>query len=282
MTRRVWHATSVRATGNERDATATRIPVNEDGNTRDPKVKMDVLVLGTSNCIGPTSFVEKIGTKIGVKLTNLSVGACSSTLALYQLDKVRPVRRGVAFLDFAINDNDVGWNLWEERNAPRIIADTIRTIVVRLRSMNFLPILILSGSRLEDEHEPFGNALHRKVCRTVCINFIDLRSQLVGAMRRGASLHSLMKDDYHISAGAADEVATFLAAVVRRMNATSVTSVPQSAAILQGRVVYARELFPPSALVDRGSSLRSAVHGRLASAIAFTFPWQKTSACGGS
>jgi hypothetical protein len=109
----------------------------------------------------------------------------------------------------------------------------------------------------------------------VSINFIDLRGQLVGAMRRGAGLHSLMKDDYHISAGAADEVATFLAAVVRRMNATSVTPVPQSAAILQGRVVYARELFPLSALVDRGSSLRSAVHGRLAIGDSLYIPMAK-------
>ena len=43
---------------------------------RDP-VNNGLLVLGTSNCIGPTSLVEKLGAKIR---TNLSVGACSSLL----------------------------------------------------------------------------------------------------------------------------------------------------------------------------------------------------------
>jgi hypothetical protein len=227
---------------------------------RDPQVNMDVLVLGTSNCIGPNSLVEKIDAKSGMKLTNLSVGACSSTLGLYQLDKVQPVQRGIAFIDFAINDPDAGWNLWNERHASRIIEDTIRTIGARLRSMNFLPIFILLG----DEHNPLSNTLHRKICMTECINFIDLRSQIVRAIQRGASRYYLMKDNYHISAGAAEEVATFFAAVVRRMNGTSVTSVARCASILQARVIYASELFPPSALVDRGSSLRSASHGRLA------------------
>jgi hypothetical protein len=227
---------------------------------RDPQVDMDVLVLGNSNCVGPTSFVEKIDAKLGVKLTNLSVGACSSTLGLYQLDKVQPVQRGVAFIDFAINDSNTGWNLWNERHASRIIEDTIRTIGARLRSMNFLPILILLG----DERDPLSNTLHRKICMTECINFIDLRSQMVRAMHRGASRYSLMKDNCHISAGAAEEIATFFATVVRRMNGTSVTSVPRSASILQARVIYASELFPPTALVDRGTSLRSAFHGRLA------------------
>jgi hypothetical protein len=40
--------------------------------------------------------------------------------------------------------------------------------------------------------------------------------------------------------------------------------VPQSNSIVRSRVVYAPELFPQTALVDHGSSLRSALHGRLA------------------
>jgi hypothetical protein len=48
------------------------------------------------------------------------------------------------------------------------------------------------------------------------------------------------------------------------MRETTISVVPQSAAIVPVKVVYATELFPPAALVDRGSSLRSALHGRLA------------------
>ena len=246
---------------NERDATVKRISTNEAGNSRGSKVDVDVLVLGTSSCIGPTSFVEKIHTEIDVKLINLSIGACSSTLGLYQLHKVYPVQRGIALIDFAINDPNVGWHLWGAQNAPHIIEETLKTIVARLRSMNFLPILVLLG----DAHDPFGNAMHRDICMRERVNFIDLRAQIIAAMQRGASRNSLMnKDDCHISVGAAEEVAILLAAIIRRMNATSVKSVPLSASVLQERVVYACELFPRQALIDRGSSLRSAFHGRLA------------------
>jgi glycosyltransferase involved in cell wall biosynthesis len=227
-----------------------------------PAVNTNVLVLGTSNCVGPNSFVEKLAAKLGVTLANLSVGACTSTLGLYQLDKVQPIQRGVAFIDFAINDSHVGWHLWEEKSAPHIVAETIRTIVARLRSMNYLPIMVLLGH----EHDPLGNALHRKTCLTEGINFIDLRSHLDLAMRRGGNRNLLLRknDDSHLSPGAAEEVAAFLATVIKRMNATSVTFMPQSAPILQARVAFAEELFPPSALVVRGSSLRSARYGRLA------------------
>jgi len=259
-TRSALHETSMHARqSSSRNASTCRTAAIEDCSGRG----MEVLVLGTSNCIGPASYAEKTGARLGVSLTNLSVGACSSTLGLYQLHKVQKVRRGVAFIDFAINDNDTGWNLWGKQHAPRSIADNIRTIVARLRSMNFLPILLVSASKLDLESEPYGNALHREICMKERINFIDLRSIVLGAINQGADRNALMHDDYHISCRAADETASFLAAIVRRMNETTFTLVPQSASILRGRVVDARELFPSAALVDRGSSLRSAFHGRL-------------------
>jgi hypothetical protein len=225
---------------------------------------MQVLVLGTSNSIGAASYAEKAAAKLGAKITNLSVGASSSTLGLYQLHKIAPVRRGVAFIDFAINDNDAGWNLWGLQNAPRIISDNIRTMVARLKSTHFVPILVVSASMLDLEQEPYGDVLHRKICVAEGINFIDIRRLVLLAMMRGARRDVLMRDDYHISEQTSDELAAFLATVVKRMNAKSAATVPQSASIVEARVVYASELFARTALVDRGSSLRSALHGRLA------------------
>jgi hypothetical protein len=234
--------------------------VNQDVDT----CGMQVLVLGTSNSIGAASYAEKTGAKLGAKITNLSVGACSSNLALYQLHKIMPVRRGVAFIDFAINDSDAGWNLWGRQNAPRIILDNIRTVVAKLRSANFMPILLVSASMIDLESEPYGDALHREICMAEGINFIDMRRLVLGAIERGASRDALMRDDYHISEHTSDELATFLATVIKSMNAKSTVIAPQSASIVQARVAYASELFSRAALVDRGSSLRSALHGRLA------------------
>ena len=130
--------------------------------------------------------------------------------------------------------------------------------------MNFMPILLVSASALDLKSEPYGDALHREICAAERINFIDMRRLVLGAIERGASRRALMRDEYHISERASDEVATFLAAVVKRMSAKSFATVPQSASILRAKVAYARELFSRAALVDRGASLRSALHGRLA------------------
>jgi len=224
---------------------------------------MDLLVLGTSNCIGPDSYAAKLGRKLGASFANFSVGASSSTLGLYQLHKVQPAQLGIALIDFAINDGHTGWYLWGQENAPNYIADNIRTIVARLRSMNFLPIMVLAASCPNFEFEPFGNKLHSDICVEERINFIDIRRLVIEAIGHGAKQADLMRDDYHLSERAAEAVAAFLEAIVRLIDATTVTFQSQSASVLQSRAIYASQLFPPSALISRGSSLRAALHGRL-------------------
>ncbi len=255
-----------------RNGSSRRTSSQEETRTFD----MEVLALGSSNCIGPTSFTEMTGRKLGVKLTNLSLGACSSTVGLYQLQGLRPARRGVAFIDFAINDNDTGYNLWGTEKAPQYVADNIRTIVTRLRSSNYLPIIVLSASQLDLGDEPFGDTMHRGICEAERINFIDVRRLVLEAIGRGASQTGLMRDDYHISERAADEVAAFLEAVVRRMDSAPAAHVRQSASILRSRVVPAQEMFPSSALVHRSSSLRSGSHGRLMPGDVVDIPMRST------
>lgn len=224
---------------------------------------INLLVLGTSNCIGLTSFVKKTTNILGAPLTNLSVGGCSSTLGLYQIDKVNPVQRGIALIDFAINDNDAAWTLWGGDIGKSIIKDNLRTIISRLRSNNFFPLVILSPSRLADSSEPPVNALYRDFCASEQVNFIDLHALMLDAVGSGMEPSVLMRDDYHISCKTAEEVALFFASLVRRIHGTAGGSIRRSTPIVERRVIGATELFGPSALVSRHSSLRSAILGRL-------------------
>jgi glycosyltransferase involved in cell wall biosynthesis len=224
---------------------------------------LQVLAIGSSNCIGPNSFIEKAGTIVGTRVQNLSIGACSSTLGLYQLDKIGPVRRGVAFIDFAINDNDTASNLWNREDADRVITDNILTITARLQALNFLPILLLCASDLDLEFEPLGYAVHRAVCLKERINFIDFRGILIGAVRRGGSKAAMMRDNFHLSKSATGAVAEFLAAVIGRMNATRPARTTHFASILPSRTLGADMLFPQDALVQHESYLRTASYGRL-------------------
>jgi hypothetical protein len=194
---------------------------------------IEMLVLGSSNFIGGGSYVEKTCAKLHGRLTNLSVGACSSTLGLYQLHKIEPVCGGLAFIDFAINDNDAAWNLWGKYNAQSTIAENIGTVAARLRSLKYFPILVISASLLDEECEPYGNVLHRDICERERITFVDIRALMLQAIKRGASRDALMRDDYHMSDRSSDAVASCLAALVRHINGTSATFVPQSNSIVR-------------------------------------------------
>src|SRR5689334_2135495 len=101
---------------------------------------MQMVALGTSNCIGADSFVEQLRAQANITLQNLSVGACSSNLGLYQLKEIRRAMRGIGVIDFAINDSDAGLNLWGTSRGGKIISDNISTIASHLRSNDYLPI----------------------------------------------------------------------------------------------------------------------------------------------
>src|SRR5271166_4464915 len=100
---------------------------------------MDLVVLGTSNCIISDSFVEWICPRTGVNLHNLSLGACTSSLGLYMLDEVPPSTHGLALIDFGLID---GWgvNVWGGTVWTKHVENNFKTIVIRLRSLNYTPV----------------------------------------------------------------------------------------------------------------------------------------------
>jgi hypothetical protein len=103
---------------------------------RRPALIANLVVLGTSNCIGPHSFVTRIRRGPQTADRNLSIGASASSVGLYLADLIPPTDRGVALLDYTINDNDAGSNLWGEAIAGEAIGANLRTLANRLRSMN--------------------------------------------------------------------------------------------------------------------------------------------------
>src|SRR5437588_11480128 len=109
---------------------------------------MEMIALGTSNCIGPDSFVERLCASPKIRLQNLSIGACSSNVGLYQLREIAPTNRGIGFIDYSTNDSDAGQNLWGALSASGIITANIRTIANHLRSNGYLPIVVITPSAL--------------------------------------------------------------------------------------------------------------------------------------
>jgi hypothetical protein len=235
---------------------------------------MEIFVLGTSNCLGPHSVVTKM-MDAGLRVRNLSLGACTSTMGLYLLDQIPKVDRGIALIDYSINDADAGWNLWGTARAPHIVGGNIRTIASRLSAMNYIPVVVIMPSNLDSDFELLGEQLHRDICLDEKINFINLR-QLFRSAAAGVSLSTLMRDGGHMSDAAARQVARFFAEIVAQVYGGEWSSDARSTPVFRARTIEAAQIFGANAMVKRESSIRSAFYGRLNLGETIRIPVQDT------
>jgi hypothetical protein len=200
---------------------------------------------------------------LAVPVRNFSIGASSSALSLYLLDQLAPAGRGIAFIDYAINDGDFAWNLWGPANARRIIGDNIRTLASRLNAMSYIPVVLVMPSDLDKEQELLGERLHCDICREEGITYFNLHRLFRSLIAAGGSIAALMRDDCHISGSAGELVARFLAEIVDRAGSAAWSQSAQTASVVRARAIPASQFFPAETLVERKSSWRSAPYGRL-------------------
>ena len=224
---------------------------------------IEILALGTSNCVGPDSFVAKMSDLFGLPVRNLSMGASSSTLGLYLLDQISRVARGIAFIDYSVNDVHASWNLWGTANAPGIIESNIRSIASTLSAKNYLPVVLLLPLDLDKQPDAFGERLYCETCIQAGINFVNLRQLFRSVFADGVGMGALMRDNAHMSDRAAELVARFFAEIIERARSGAWSRGMDSTSIFRSRIIEAPQLFPAGAIVTRESSQRSALYGRL-------------------
>ena len=230
-----------------------------------------VVVLGTSNCIGPRSFVYKLAGSKEAVVRNLSVGASSSTAGLYMLDLVAPTTSGLGILDYAINDSDAAHNLWGEKESRHVIAANVRTISYRLRARGYFPIVAMMPAELMVE-PLLGERLYEACCRQNYLNFINLRHMFRMAIRAGVGETALMRDNWHMAERPSELFAGFLGELLVRLSVMPVRKSRRISSALSTRIVPAERLFPPGALVKRSTSLRSEYYGKLAKGSVLNVP----------
>jgi hypothetical protein len=223
---------------------------------------MELVILGTSNCIVPDSFVAEICRRSQIEVRNFSLGACTSNLGLYASTMIDPTERGVALIDYALNDGYAA-HIWGEARWRPFASRNIRTAGSRLRSKNYLPIVLVLPHDLHVDHQMSGERTHEAVCIAEKINFINLRKVFFAALRKGGTSEALMRDGAHMSGRAAQIVGTFMSDILERIAATVPSTANFATRVASHRVVLAQELFSPSRLVEHKSSLRSARYGRL-------------------
>jgi SAM-dependent methyltransferase len=222
---------------------------------------MDLLVLGTSNCVISDSFVDSIRPRTGITLRNLSLGACTSSLGLYMLSEVPPVSRGVALIDYGLID---GWALsvWGALFGAQLERN-LKTLMMRLRSLGYTPLVLLAASDIDADYKPVQDRVYEAVCAAAGVSIINLRIILRRALFEGATVSALMRDGSHLSAAAGAVLGELLSALIDRMAASRPAMAEIVSEVIATRVVPSAELFSADRLVTHESSLRRATCGRL-------------------
>ena len=161
-------------------------------------MRLQLAILGTSNCVGPTSFVGRIRPKADCAVRNLSLGACTSSLGLYAVGGLERADQGVALLDYADND---GHSVSSLATPERIstIESNIRSLAASLRGRGYLPIALILPHYITSRRRPLGERIYELICLSHQINLINLRSLFQRAIKRGASPELLMRDGAHMS-----------------------------------------------------------------------------------
>jgi hypothetical protein len=224
---------------------------------------IDLVVLGTSNCIGQNSFVHQIRPRVEVRLHNLSIGACTSTLGLYQAARIAPTTCGLALVGFALND---GWAYYELGSLWRKeVEDNFRTTISLLRSLNYTPIAVLEPVDMDVAFLPIQEEIYGALCASERVAVVNLRECFRLALSQGGKLRPLMRDRAHMSSAAGKIVGRFFAEVADLVAGMLPIPTRFVSDAVTFRVVEAAELFPADRLVARESRLRGADFGCLKS-----------------
>ncbi|HZP19812.1 MAG TPA: hypothetical protein VFB16_06330 [Bauldia sp.] len=197
-------------------------------------------------------------------LQNLSIGASASTVGLYQSAAIRPARNGFALFDYAINDNDAGYNLWGLARAPAVIATTFHTLAALVAAAGYFPIVLILPSDLSKAEDFFGEAVHRDICLRLGLNYLSVRTLVLRAIAAGVPTATLMRDEWHMSDAVADLLAGLLAGIIATLDRARPVLTARREKVQALRTVPAPHLFQENRIGALASSLRQASYGLLA------------------
>ncbi|HVN85719.1 MAG TPA: hypothetical protein VMW17_12830 [Candidatus Binatia bacterium] len=221
---------------------------------------MKLLVLGSSNEIGPGSYVDHLGRLPDFEIINRSIGASSTSAGLYALlsDDTPDVR--YALINYEVNDEGV---LQTRIRTAEEVSLSVRTLLYLLRARGCTPVLTILPSTPARDRPSWAETLHRTLCREEGVHVVGGADLFRAAWRTGGRWDEMLRDPFHMGLAATPIVAAAFARAFRALDATSPTPREWTTTMLPIRVVPAAVLVPPERRVFRASSHRSAWHAVL-------------------
>jgi hypothetical protein len=231
---------------------------------------MDVLVLGTSNCLISESFIKHFQKFSGLQIDNRSIGASSSSVGLYILETMEQKNFQFAILDYEINDSGVvGHNI----KSIDDIRENIRSIVAITRSYGATPIITIIPSHETLRAATPAERAHLEVCKQEGVHYLNVAEFFREALsRKLVTLDFLMRDSAHMSTLVTPLIGEALAKGLGAINAAISQQTTHHTAVRKLRAVKAQSLFPEGSIIERKSSVYQSTYGKLRQGMRITVP----------
>lgn len=216
---------------------------------------MPITFLGTSNCITHGSFVPHAGAALGELVRNLSIGASSSAVGLYYLDRMIIADKDPVILDYAINDSGY---ISAGLKSDDAVTSYLGTIVARIRKAGGIPILLIVPSYAGLNKPSVGEEVHLQFCEANCIHYLNTARLFREALAMGCPRDILMRDESHMSATVTPVIGELISEAVQALRAAETEPVSAESRDWRVRVIKAESLVPPDRLIEHASSFYKA------------------------
>lgn len=216
---------------------------------------MRILVLGSSNSIGQTSYIAHLGRMPGFEITNRSIGASSTTAGLFSALGVGVKNHDFSIVDYEINEQgSMNYGLKSEEDVRR----DIRAQIFLLRKDAVTPIVAIMPTTRGRDRATRAEELHIEACREVGTPYFNIAELFRLAHRRGAAWAPMMRDDFHMSADTTPVVSEILARALKNFHEAPQISQEWKGDITPVRIIQAAPLVTPERRKWRQSNHRSA------------------------
>ncbi|MBI3769071.1 MAG: hypothetical protein HY271_11350 [Deltaproteobacteria bacterium] len=221
---------------------------------------MKLLVLGSSNAIGPYSFVDHLGRVPGFEITNRSIGASTSTAGIYALLAEDSSAFDYVLIDYEINEEGA---LQERLRTVEEASLSLRSLIFALRARDCTPLLTIVPTTHGRDRPSGAEKLYRKICREESVHVMSIADFYRRAFRRGGAWDRMLRDPFHMAVETTPIVAEAFARAFRVLEAVRATPREWTSRVVPMRAIPAADLVASDRRVRRASSHRSAWHAVL-------------------
>lgn len=220
---------------------------------------MNVLVLGSSNSIGPSAFPVHMANMLSladtdVRVVNHSIGASPGSAGLYGALAADLSGFDVAIIDFEINESGL---MGRQLRTADEVGAVMQALIFELRRHGVTPLITVLPTKLGQRGETMGERAHIAAAQSASVPWLNLSTLFRRLDAEGGKSAALMRDDVHMNHLATPIVGRLFARAVEHVMRHPAKQVSEPVPPQRGRAVLATDITTGDAVVERASRLRT-------------------------